>query len=118
MATVLVSCKLVNGIKFQLEDKDGSIRNIILEGSGEIAKGNKGVPLNKHAFGLTPVDSEDYEEIKKKYAHMTYWKDGIIFSSENKARAKSEQAEKKNVKTGREPVDMNNVAGMEMSVNT
>jgi hypothetical protein len=95
MANVVVSSKLIHGTVFELNGKE-----IVVNGqnSGElvVVHGYQG------ACGMTSMPEETWQAIEKKYAGMTAIQEGYIFAQKNEANAKSEAAEKKDLKTGGE----------------
>lgn len=99
---VIVCLKHPQGIKFNLPDK----RYVIIKGNAANLKGLKSGILPDGGFGMTVIDRQDWEYIKKTYSTLNVFKNGLIFSSNDKASAKSQSKEHDEIKSGMEPVEV------------
>lgn len=70
----------VADLSFQFHMTDGRILTIV--GKNKASADPSGLLL---PFGRTKMDVKDFEEIKKKYAHMYELRMGIIFAEKNES---------------------------------
>ncbi len=99
---VIVCLKHPQGIKFNLPNN----RYVIIKGNAAHLKGLKSGILPDGGFGMTVIDRQDWEYIKKTYSTMNVFKNGLIFASNNKTSAESQSKEHDEVKSGMEPVEV------------
>ena len=93
MAQTTVFYNGVRDIVFDVEDKTGKPVSIHINGSGATLKGTDPTPLpGVGAYGITLVDAEAWEAVKKKYADMGIFKDGFIRDgATEKAKAEAKE---------------------------
>lgn len=99
---VIVCLKHPQGIKFNLPNN----RYVIIEGNAAHLKGLKSGILPDGGFGMTVIDRQDWNYIKKTYSTLNVFKNGLIFSSDDKASAASQSKEYDEIKSGMEPVEV------------
>lgn len=99
---VIVCLKHPQGIKFNLPNN----RYVIIEGNAAHLKGLKSGILPDGGFGMTVIDRQDWEYIKKTYSPLNVFKNGLIFSSNDKASATIQSKEHDEIKSGMEPVEV------------
>lgn len=99
---VIVCLKHPQGIKFNLPNN----RYVIIEGNAAHLKGLKSGILPDGGFGMTVIDRQDWEYIKKTYSTLNMFKNGLIFSSNDKASAAQQSKEHDEIKSGMEPVEV------------
>lgn len=99
---VIVCLKHPQGIKFKLPNN----RHVIIKGNATHLKGLKSGILPDGGFGMTVIDRQDWEHIKKTYSTMNVFENGLIFASDNNASAKSQSKEHDEIKSGMEPVEV------------
>lgn len=95
------------GIIFELNRPDGTIKKIEIAGNAVHLRGKERAgALPVGAFGMTVVDAQDWEAIKVKYGRMKMFNKGTIFSASDRQSAEVMAAERKELRHGREPVDV------------
>ncbi len=99
---VIVCLKHPQGIKFNLPNN----RYVIIKGNAANLKGLKSGILPDGGFGMTVIDRQDWEHIKKTYSTMNVFKNGLIFASNDKASAARQSNEHDEIKSGMEPVEV------------
>ena len=99
---VIVCLKHPQGIKFNLPNN----RYVIIEGNAAHLKGLKSGILPDGGFGMTVIDRQDWNYIKKTYSTLNVFKNGLIFSSNDKASAARQSKEHDEIKSGMEPVEV------------
>ncbi len=99
---VIVCLKHPQGIKFNLPNN----RYVIIKGNAANLKGLKSGILPDGGFGMTVIDRQDWEYIKKTYSTMNVFKNGLIFASNDKASAARQSNEHDEIKSGMEPVEV------------
>lgn len=99
---VIVCLKHPQGIKFNLPNN----RYVIIEGNAANLKGLKSGILPDGGFGMTVIDRQDWNYIKKTYSTLNVFKNGLIFSSNDKASAARQSKEHDEIKSGMEPVEV------------
>ncbi len=99
---VIVCLKHPQGIKFNLPNN----RYVIIKGNAANLKGLKSGILPDGGFGMTVIDRQDWEHIKKTYSTMNVFKNGLIFASNDKASAARQSNEYDEIKSGMEPVEV------------
>lgn len=106
--TVLVASKFQNSLEFTIDDNSGRPVTVTINGNAENLRGlAKGIlPFGAKAVGFTRVDADAWEKIVTKYHKNRLLVSGVVF--EVKSEDKKEAYERKEIKTGLEPVDPNN----------
>lgn len=99
--TVFVALNRPNGIQFTMPDG----RKVKINGNACDLRGKEKGVLPIGAFGLTELDSEDWDYIKKTYGRMELFENGLLFASDKKEKAKAEASEKEETRNGFEPVN-------------
>lgn len=89
----------VRDMEFEVE-AGGKPVSVLIHGSGAGLGGNDPKPLpGAGAYGMTVVDADLWEAVKKQYAEMQIFKDGFIrdgATEKAKAEAKEEVSSKDN----------------------
>lgn len=84
---VLVACRLPNGINFSIEREDSRIVNVNLKGANQdrYFKEHLGpIILRKNNYGVTVVDADAWEAVKKKYGpEFKPFKSNCIIEAKN-----------------------------------
>lgn len=103
MSTVTVLLRRANDIRFDVKDKNGKERTLIIKGANAKIKGADGIvipsspiPFGDTAYGITTnVDAELWAEVVKQYGKNPIFERGIIKATTPKAEkeAKEEIAE-------------------------
>ena len=106
MATTTVFYNSPRPIEFDVEDKNGVVHTVVINGSGVGLQGANAVPLPAvGAYGMTPnVDADLWAAIEKQYGESPIFKNGLIragATEKAKAAAKEEVSSKEN---GQEPI--------------
>lgn len=99
---VIVCLKHPQGIKFNLPNK----HSIIINGNAAHLRGNRAPILPQDGYGMTTINKDDWEYIKKTYSSMNIFKSGLIFASADAASAESQAKEHDEIKSGFEPIDI------------
>jgi hypothetical protein len=83
----------VRDIEFDVTDKSGIVHTVVVKGSGAGIRGVNGQPLPAvGAYGVTVVDADLWNAVKKKYADMQIFKDGFIRDgATEKAKAEAKE---------------------------
>lgn len=97
MATILIGCRLPNGLILRHPDPAHKGKSVRLRGANEAQV--KSVVIGQ-TFVTTPVDSDFWETWKKVYSDFAPLKSGAIFEarSDNEANGKGRELSKE--KTG------------------
>lgn len=99
---IIVCLKHPQGIKFNLPNK----RSIIINGNATHLRGNRAPILPQGGYGMTTINKDDWEYIKKTYGNMNIFKSGLIFANADAASAESQAKEYDEIKSGFEPIDI------------
>lgn len=93
MAQTSVFYNGVRDVVFEVEDASGKVHSVRINGSGAALKGSDLKPLpGAGAYGITLVDAETWEAVKKKYADMEIFKKGLIMDgATEKAKAEAKE---------------------------
>lgn len=106
---VLVASNFPHPQNFNVTDKSGNSVDVVINGNAEFLR-NKGnaEPLPVGSYGLTKVKTELWEAVKKQYAEHPHIKNGLVFATKynNDVEATKETAERKDVRNGLEPIDV------------
>lgn len=98
---VIVCLNWAHDLKYRLSKG----RTVTLNGSAhKVAEKGKGaLPVGE--FGMTWVTVADWEELNKTYGKTERFKNGLIFTADDKAMATEEAEERAETRHGLEPVD-------------
>ena len=107
MNTVIVCCNEPHNIIFSIADNAGRKQKIEINGNAVHLKGKTQGKIPVGAYGMTVIDKDAWEKIKAKYGRMPAFINGRIFASESKVEAESESENRKNLRHGKEPIDVN-----------
>lgn len=99
--TVVVALNRPTGINFSMPDG----RKVLINGNAADLRGEEKGVLPVGAFGLTTIDRDDWEYIKKTYGRMEVFENGLLFAAERKADALDEAEEKAELRHGLEPIN-------------
>lgn len=99
--TVVVALNRPTGIQFSMPDG----RKVLINGNAAHLRGEEKGVLPVGAFGLTTIDRDDWEYIKKTYGRMEVFENGLLFAAERKADAIDEAEEKAELRHGLEPIN-------------
>ena len=105
--TVVVALNRASGIVFALPDG----RRVRVAGNALNLRGKEKGVLPVGAFGLTEISADDWSYIEKTYGpHMEIFKSGLIFARAKHADAVDEAEEKKELRHGLEPMNVETAA--------
>lgn len=99
---VIVCLKHPQGIKFKLPNN----RSVVINGNAAHLRGNRAPILPQGGYGMTTINKDDWEYIKKTYSSMNIFKSGLIFANADTASVKSQAKEHDEIKSGFEPIDI------------
>lgn len=103
MATVTIGCRLPNGLVLDI-GKPG-VPDVVIAGQKQGQARSKIVTLDSTDYGVTEVEASFWEEFKKRVGpDFAPIKSGAIFEAKNEKEVKAIVKEKKNDKTGHEPL--------------
>ena len=105
--TVIVCCNEPHNIIFSIADNAGRKQKIEINGNAVHLRGKTQGKIPVGAYGMTTVDADAWEKIKAKYGKMPAFLNGRIFASDTKSEAESETENRKNLRHGKEPIDVN-----------
>lgn len=98
--TVIVALNRAQGVIFSLPGG----RQVEVFGNSVHLKGKEmGVLPSGGAFGLTPVDRADWEEIKRIYGRTSLFKSGRIFAQNSQSEALEQAKDHAETRHGLEP---------------
>lgn len=80
-------------------------RSVHINGNAAHLRGQEMGILPVGAYGITMVNADDWEYIKKRYGGMTIFKSGLIFARDKKADAAAKARERAELRNGYEPID-------------
>lgn len=96
---VVVCLKHPQGIEFLLENK-----SVVIKGNASHLKGLKTGILPDGGFGMTTINKEDWEYIKKIYGGLKIFKSGLIFAATDIKSAEQQSKEYDEIQSGLEPI--------------
>lgn len=96
---VYVCLNRPTGIVFKMPDG----RKVRINGNGVELKGKESGVLKPGTYGMTLIDTQDWEQIKATYGGMEIFKNGLIFANESRASALDESEDKEELRNGLEP---------------
>ena len=104
--TVTVGLCRPVGVTFKVNDKNGIEHVIEIKGTGAPLAGlEKGI-IPGGGFMLTPgIDAELWAAVVQKYGSMAMFRNGLIFYTGSAKDAKHEARNRKDLRSGMEPVD-------------
>lgn len=106
---VIVCYNSPTGIIFDLPQTRGGIKKVLINGNATHLRGKERAgALPVGAFGMTVIPAEDWEAIKERYGRMRIFKSGLIFASCDRESAQKETEDRKELRNGFEPVDVDN----------
>lgn len=101
--TIVIGCRLPNGIVLDLMDASGKKVEVKLNGQNSAQEGSPIILLSERDYGVTDVDAEFWEKWKAAYAGFAPLENKAIFEAKDERDAKAIHKEVKGVKTGLEP---------------
>lgn len=108
--TVVVALNQPQGIIFRLFRGEGDTRSeykrVKINGNAEGLIGSlDAAKLPRGGYGLTTIDAQDWNEIKKQYGMLPLFTNGLIFAASSVNNAQAQAKEQSEVKSGYEPID-------------
>lgn len=100
--TVCVALNHPFGIKYIMPDG----REVVLNGNASHLIGKETGKLPVGAFGLTIVKEDDWKYITETFGNQKIFKNGLCFATRKKAYSEEEAADREDLRTGFEPVDI------------
>lgn len=106
---VLIAVNHPQGVKFKVVDNSGDVSFVELQGNAHNLKGEADArPLPVGGYGLTSINRDAWEYIKKNYQHLPLLKNKLIFEAgSNSEYAKKAIKERKGERNGLEPIAPN-----------
>lgn len=102
--TILIGCRLPNGIEIEAVDASGKMQKVTLLGQNSAQARSPIIILSPDDYGLTEVDEAFWAAWKKDFAEFPPLLNGAIFEAKDEKEAKAKHKELKDEKTGLEGV--------------
>lgn len=102
--TILIGCRLPNGVEIEAVDASGKMQRVTLLGQNSAQARSPIIILSPEDYGLTEVDEAFWAAWKKGFAEFPPLLNGAIFEAKDEKEAKAKHKELKDVKTGLEGV--------------
>ncbi|QHJ83100.1 MAG: hypothetical protein [Caudoviricetes sp.] len=102
--TILIGCRLPNGIEIEAIDASGKMQKVTLLGQNSAQARSPIIILSPDDYGLTEVDEAFWAAWKKDFAEFPPLLNGAIFEAKDEKEAKAKHKELKDEKTGLEGV--------------
>ena len=102
--TILIGCRLPNGIEVEAIDAGGNMQKVTLLGQNSAQARSPVIILSPDDYGLTEVDEAFWASWKKDFAEFPPLVTGAIFEAKDEKEAKAKHRELKGEKTGHEGV--------------
>ncbi|MBP3934892.1 MAG: hypothetical protein J6D44_13645 [Pseudomonas sp.] len=102
--TILIGCRLPNGIEIEAVDASGKMQKVTLLGQNSAQARSPVIILSPDDYGLTEVDEAFWAAWKKDFAEFPPLLNGAIFEAKDEKEAKAKHKELKGEKTGLEGV--------------
>lgn len=80
-------------------------KRVSLNGNAEDLRGLERGILREGVYGLTTVDADDWEEVKKLFGSMVMFRSGLILETDSKADTEKEASKNTKTRHGLEAVD-------------
>ena len=102
---VIVCYNDPHAILFEVTDSSGKKQQVYINGNAMDLRGKDRVALPIGKYGQTVIDADVWEKIKTEYAEMPCIRRGRLFAVADLASAETESENRKNIKSGKEPID-------------
>lgn len=104
--TVIVAMNQPQGIIFRLFRGDSEYKRVKINGNAEGLIGAlDAAKLPRGGYGLTTIDVQDWNEIKRQYGSLPLFKNGLIFAASSVNSAQAQAREQSEIRSGFEPID-------------
>lgn len=109
--TVLVAYNGVQAQAFDVPMNNGAKKRVIINGNNADLVGKPRGELYAGGYGLTAIDRDVWEWIKKNYAQWGAIKNGLMFATTEESAA-AEIKERAELKNGFEPLKRESISGV------